>query len=189
MRFVKWCSLCLVFETLIAINQTVLCILFFHDDVIKWKIFRVTGPLCGEFTGDRWIPLTKASDADLWCFLWSSPWINGWVNNRKPVIWDAIALTVTSLYCQGEQYIHFTLLCILLDNKVFRIDNDYTSARHKSVGSVFNRHRSEELSMLVLLCAYSFYTKPISIRNEQFQNNILNPIMLDIPNLISLSWN
>ena len=27
-----------------------------HDDVIKWKIFRVTGPLCGEFIGDRWIP-------------------------------------------------------------------------------------------------------------------------------------
>ena len=24
------------------------------------KNFRVTGPLCGEFTGHRWIPLTKA---------------------------------------------------------------------------------------------------------------------------------
>ena len=33
------------------------------------NIFRVTGPLWGEFTGDRWIPLTKASDAELWCFL------------------------------------------------------------------------------------------------------------------------
>ena len=47
------------------------------------NIFRVTGPLCGEFTGHRWIPLTKASDAELWCFLWSAPWINGWVNNRE----------------------------------------------------------------------------------------------------------
>ena len=28
-----------------------------------WKIFRVTGHLCGEFTGHWWIPLTKASDA------------------------------------------------------------------------------------------------------------------------------
>ena len=44
------------------------------------NIFRVTGHLCGEFTGDRWIPLTKASDAEL-CFLWSASWINGWVNN------------------------------------------------------------------------------------------------------------
>ena len=47
------------------------------------NIFRVTGPLCGEFTGHRLIPLTKASDAELWCFLWSSPWINRWVNNPK----------------------------------------------------------------------------------------------------------
>ena len=31
------------------------------------NIFRVTGPLCGEFTGPRWIP-RKASDAELWCF-------------------------------------------------------------------------------------------------------------------------
>ena len=26
---------------------------------------------CGEFTGPPWIPLTKASDAELWYFLWS----------------------------------------------------------------------------------------------------------------------
>ena len=32
------------------------------------NIFRVTSPLCGEFTGHRWIPLTKASDVELWCF-------------------------------------------------------------------------------------------------------------------------
>ena len=37
------------------------------------NIFRVIGPLCGEFTGHRGIPLTKASDAELWCFLWSAP--------------------------------------------------------------------------------------------------------------------
>ena len=48
----------------------------------KRNIFRVTGPLCGEFTSHRWIPLTTASDAELWCFLWSAPWINDWVNNR-----------------------------------------------------------------------------------------------------------
>ena len=37
------------------------------------NIFRVTGHLCGEFTGPRWIPRTKASDAELWCLLWSAP--------------------------------------------------------------------------------------------------------------------
>ena len=36
------------------------------------NIFRVTGPLCGEFTGHWWIPLTKACDAELWCFLRSA---------------------------------------------------------------------------------------------------------------------
>ena len=33
----------------------------------------VTGHLWGESTGHRWIPLNKASDAELWCFLWSAP--------------------------------------------------------------------------------------------------------------------
>ena len=32
------------------------------------NIFRVTGPLCGEFTDHRWIPCTKASGSELWCF-------------------------------------------------------------------------------------------------------------------------
>ena len=36
------------------------------------NIFRVTGPLCGEFTGPRWIPRTKASGTELWCFLRSA---------------------------------------------------------------------------------------------------------------------
>ena len=34
------------------------------------NIFGVTVPLCGEFTGDRWIPLTKASNTELWCFFY-----------------------------------------------------------------------------------------------------------------------
>ena len=47
------------------------------------SIFRVTGPLCGDFTGHRLIPRTKASDAELWCFLWSALWRNGCENNRE----------------------------------------------------------------------------------------------------------
>ena len=30
-----------------------------HDDVIKWKHFRVTGPLCGEFTGPGEFPTQR----------------------------------------------------------------------------------------------------------------------------------
>ena len=36
------------------------------------NIFRGTGPLCWEFTGHRWILLTKASDAEHLCFLWAA---------------------------------------------------------------------------------------------------------------------
>ena len=37
------------------------------------SIFRVTGHLCEEFTGHQLVPRTKASDTELWCFLWSAP--------------------------------------------------------------------------------------------------------------------
>ena len=37
----------------------------------------------GEFTGHRWIPGTKASDAELLYFALICAWVNGWVNNRE----------------------------------------------------------------------------------------------------------
>ena len=40
-----------------------------HDDVIKWKYFPRHWLFGMESTGDRWIPLTKASDAEIWWFL------------------------------------------------------------------------------------------------------------------------
>ena len=46
------------------------------------NILRVTGPLWGEFTGRRWIPLTKASDAELWSFSLICALTNGRENNR-----------------------------------------------------------------------------------------------------------
>ena len=61
------------------------------------NIFRVTVPLCGEFTGHRWIPLTKACDAELWCFLWSAPEQAVEWTIEMPMIWDAIAFMITSL--------------------------------------------------------------------------------------------
>ena len=51
---------------------------------LNGNIFRVTGHLCGEFTGHWWIPRTKASDAELWCILsLVCAWINDWVNNGQ----------------------------------------------------------------------------------------------------------
>ena len=67
-----------------------------HDD-INGNIFRITGPLWGESTGHRWILLTKASDADLWCFLWSVPEKTVEQIIEMPVTWDATGLIMTSL--------------------------------------------------------------------------------------------
>ena len=67
-----------------------------HDDVIQRKQnFRITGPLLGESTGHRWIPFTKASDVELWWFLWCEQKFEQTV--QMTVIWNAIALIVTSL--------------------------------------------------------------------------------------------
>ena len=54
-----------------------LCWVFLYCDISMMtssngNFFRVTGHLCGEFTGFRSIPRTKASNAELWCFLWSA---------------------------------------------------------------------------------------------------------------------
>ena len=85
------------------------------------NIFRVTGPLRGEFTGHRWIPLTKASDVELWCFLWSAPWINSWVNNREAGdLWcnrahyDVIVMDLTGTTSDTSLFweiIRFSLWC------------------------------------------------------------------------------
>ena len=37
------------------------------------SIVRVTFPWCREIGGHRWISVTKANDAELWCFLWFAP--------------------------------------------------------------------------------------------------------------------
>ena len=55
------------------------------------NFFRVTVPLCGEFIGHRWIPRTKAIDAEL-CFG------GGW--------WEYEYLDVVdSLYCFRDKNI------------------------------------------------------------------------------------
>ena len=48
-------------------------VIAYHDDVIKWKHFPRYWPFMRGIHRSRWIPCTKASDAELWCFLWSAP--------------------------------------------------------------------------------------------------------------------
>ena len=65
------------------------------------NIFRVTSYLCGEFTRHRWIPCTKASDRELWCFLWSPPEITVEQTIARLVIWDASSLWRHCNYIAG----------------------------------------------------------------------------------------
>ena len=53
----------------------------YHDDVIKWNHFPRYWPFMRGI--HRWIPSTKASDAELWLFFFICAWINDWVNNRE----------------------------------------------------------------------------------------------------------
>ena len=66
------------------------------------NIFRVTGPLCGEFTGHRWILRTKASDAELYFFFncalnkrLSKQWWGWWFETPSHPLWR---------HCNGLRY-------------------------------------------------------------------------------------
>ena len=63
------------------------------------NVFRLTGLLRGESTGHQCIPLAKASNAELWYLLRSAPEQTAQQTIETPVIWDSIALIMTSLKC------------------------------------------------------------------------------------------
>ena len=94
------------------------------------NIFRVTGHLCGEFTGPLWIPrsgefptqrpVTRSFDVFFICV-----WINGWVNNRKAgdvrryrahygdiVMWQHQAITQTNVVFSLSKLYGIHLLAI-----------------------------------------------------------------------------
>ena len=74
-----------------------------HDDIIKWKHFCVTGPLA-LCEGNPQVTLKKDSGAEPWCFFcfvlfcFISAWANGEATIGAPMIWDAIALIMASLW-------------------------------------------------------------------------------------------
>ena len=69
---VHWDSINFVFVNIPSTHSNTHAYQLFHDDVIKWKHFPRYWPFVREFTGPRWIPRTKASEAELWCVLWSA---------------------------------------------------------------------------------------------------------------------
>ena len=67
------------------------------------NIFHVTGPLCGEVTGHRWLPsqrpVTQRFDVFFICAS-----MTGSINNREAGTWNTIAFIITSLYCNKWMY-------------------------------------------------------------------------------------
>ena len=52
-----------------------------RNEIFKWNIFRVTGPLREESTGHRWTPSQRSVTWSFDVFLVYA-WTNGWTNNR-----------------------------------------------------------------------------------------------------------
>ena len=86
------------------------------------SIFRVTEYLCGKFTGHRWIPRTKASDAELWCLLWSTlnkwlskQWWGWWFETPSSPLWPhcnvscmLLALCCVLSWCGSDQFYSYS---------------------------------------------------------------------------------
>ena len=107
------------------------------------NIFRVTGSLWGESTRHRWIPLTKASDAELSCFLWSTLEQTVEQALETLVIWHAIALIMTSLIFIHPCNIH-TVIAVL-----YKISCYIEPRLSGTWQSIFQCHNSR--------CSVSFY--------------------------------
>ena len=88
-----------------------------HDDVIKWKHFPRFWPFVRGIHRSRWIPRTKASDAELWCFFFylrlnkrlsKQPW-GWWFETPGWSLWRDRNGNVLCLHCL---YDVFCLHCL-----------------------------------------------------------------------------
>ena len=92
-----WNCLCKVSAILLRSRFWIIVQMSWHDDVIKWKHFPHYWPFVRGIPGHRWIPHTKASDAELWCFdlrlnKWLSKQSGGWNLRRHHAHYDVIVM-------------------------------------------------------------------------------------------------
>ena len=79
-----------------------------HYDVSKWKHSPHYWPFVRGIHRSPGDTLTKASDAQLWCFLWCAPEQMIQQTLETPVIWGVMELIVTSLLWQNWVRISMT---------------------------------------------------------------------------------
>ena len=93
---------------------------------LNGNIFHLTGPLCGELTGHRWIPITRSSDVELCYFLWSAPdqtlskqAIRRWFETPSRLLWRL---------CNVENYPHS--MSAVRERPLNLITHSLTPTRH-----------------------------------------------------------
>ena len=100
-KFSHDCCCCFVlsrfFLNIIPDETKTISVISKHDDVIKWKHFPRYWPFVRGIHRSPVNSPHKASDAELWCLLWSVPEQTVAQTIDMPVIWDAIALITTPL--------------------------------------------------------------------------------------------
>ena len=139
------------------------------------NIFLVTTHLCGEFTGHRWISLTKVSDAELWCLISYWFWILSPVNSPHKVS-DAELWCLISLICAWingwahnreagdlrHHRIHYDIIVVQIVDvclhskcrEVLRGLTDFEYCRLvASIHYSYWRHQMETFSSLLAICA------------------------------------
>ena len=72
------------------------------------NIFRITGAFCGEFTGHRWIPLAKASDAELGYFLFFNIRLNKRLSKQSRDQWLEVPSDSSWRHCNDTTLHHMT---------------------------------------------------------------------------------
>ena len=111
------------------------------------NIFRVTGPLCGEFTGPRWIPRAKRPVTRSFDVFFTP--INGWVNNREAgdlrryrARYDPIINFLKGRPPRFSLNVHIagTLGCLFIDNETH--ESGVTKCTTGEAWSAFSWHHS-----------------------------------------------
>ena len=115
-----------------------------HDDIIKWKHFLRYWPLCGVFTGHRWISLTKASDAEVWHFLdlglnkrLSKQSWGWWFETPSLPLWchsNDTCIYIIYMYTYIPWNMHSVLLCLVL---LWSYHQSFTDSFTRPAGPLF----------------------------------------------------
>ena len=89
------------------------------------NIFRITGHLCGEFTGRRWISRTKASDAEFDVFFdlhlnkWlSNQWGGWWFETPSRPLWHHCTVLPNCVLCMIWRLLSIPLIPFLISKSL-----------------------------------------------------------------------